>query len=47
LENPRYTVHLDVSPIGSVTGVSCASLEDATANAEALRAAMLATAERR
>ena len=26
LVNPRYTVHLDVSPIGSVTGVSCNSL---------------------
>lgn len=47
LVNPRFTVHLDVSPIGSVTGVSCNSLEEATANAEALRAAMLATAEGR
>lgn len=33
--NPRYTVHIDLSPLGSATGVSCVSEEEARTNAEA------------
>jgi hypothetical protein len=43
--NPRYVVELDLSPIGRVRGVSCESQAEAAANADALRAAMLATAD--
>lgn len=45
--NPRYVVAIDLSPIGSVRGVSCVSQEEATANANQLAADMRATAEAR
>lgn len=45
LVNPRYTAPRQVDPIGSVIGVSCTSQAEAEANADALAAAMLATAD--
>jgi len=39
-----YQVKQQVFPIGSVIGISCASADEAQANADALAAAMIATA---
>lgn len=42
LVNPRFVVRLDLPPYGSATGVSCSSLEEAQANADAYAAQVLA-----
>jgi hypothetical protein len=42
--NPRYIVAIDLSPLGSVRGVSCESQEEAAQNAEQLAAEMIAAA---
>lgn len=42
--NPRFSVHIDLSPLGSVTGVSCDSLAEAQTNANRLADDMRATA---